>query len=522
MNVTRAPVIAIALALFVVPGSVWAQGTLVESWGPDEEEQPAEADPGEEPGGEEGAKEEEKPEAEVEEDVESGPALSPGGTSVSGQEGEGAVEGGGEDAGQEKAEPVVSASGQVIQHGDILYSGMGAAGLAVIDMTNPAAPVVIETLATKSPVKALQRMDATLLVILDDFTVVPLDITDPRHPVPKDGGPGLAGPAVGPPPEPAAPPIEGKVKKVSKGWVILDVGKVDGVEPGMRFAIYGNESSRTPRAIVTVSKTTKHFSTAPLPARGSAAKGDRVVRTDLTWRMKHWFSPYPEPGYFKIALDFKPIIGAERGAGSWGFLANLELAYKFKAPAEIALVMMPGGFGQSDVGKGGVFEVGAMGGINWRYIGYTWGVGAHLSVAMEDNHVLLLNKMRLGNLDGFHLSFFMTWIVPGKDTDGFRRFLPDSAIFTVDVPVRPKLNLYFELGGGNIATIDADEEGSGWANFILGVRSFLVGNGGAGSLRMSTGIGLGYVWDQTPLDAFDETGGSTWGPLLHLGFDWRM
>ncbi|MBW2263778.1 MAG: hypothetical protein JRG91_17590 [Deltaproteobacteria bacterium] len=427
-----------------------------------------------------------------------------------------------EAAPDEEPATAVSASGQVIQRGDVLYSGMGAAGLAVIDMSNPAAPVVLETLATKSPVKVLQIMDVTLLVILDDFTVIPLDISNPRHPVPKDGGPGLAGPAAGPPPEPAAPVVEGKVKKVSKGWVILDVGKVDGVEPGMRFAIYGKESSRSPRAIVVVSKVTKHLATAPLPPRGSAVVGDRVVGTDLTWRMKHWFSPFPEPGYFKIALDFKPIIGAGRGVGSWGFLTNLELAYKFKAPAEIALVMMPAGFGSSDVGKGGVFEVGAMAGINWRYIGYTWGLGAHLSVAMKDNHVILLNKMRFGNLDGFHLSFFMTWIVPGKETDGFRRFLPDSAIFSVDVPVRPKLNLYFELGGGNIATMDPDEVGSGWANFILGVRSFLVGSGGAGSLRMSTGLGLGYVWDQTPDDAFDQSGGSAWGPILHLGFDWRM
>ena len=524
LYITRAPVKAILVAMLLAPSGALAQGKIVESWGPEEGEEPA----GQEPGADPGAGEEEgegaagegagptTPEAD-EGAPGSGPALHPGGTSVSEPAGEDEGE-----AGVEEKTPVVSDSGQVIQYGDILYSGMGVAGLAVIDMSNPAAPVVIATLPTKSPVKAVQRMDETLLVILDDFTVVPLDISDPRKPVPKDGGPGLAPAPTGPPPEPVAPPVEGKVKKVDKGWVILDVGKVDGVEPGMRFAIYGKESHKTPRAIVTVSKTTKHYATAPLPPRGSAAKGDRVVETDVKWKWKYWASPLSEPGYFKIALDFKPIIGTNRGAGSWGFLSNVELAYKFKAPAEIAVVMMPGAYGQSDVGKGGVFEVGAMGGINWRYIGYTWGVGAHLSVAMEDNHVLLLNRMRLGNLDGFHVSFFFTWIVPTKDTDGFRRFLPDSAIFSVDVPVRPRLNLYFELGGGNLATIDDDEEGSGWANFILGMRTFIVGSGGAGSLRMSTGMGLGYVWDQTPLDAFDERGGSTWGPLLHLGFDWRM
>jgi hypothetical protein len=451
---------------------------------------------------------------------EEGPALAPGEIPAPG-------------AGEEEAEVSegIQASGQSVQRGEILFSSMGAAGLAVIDVSDPASPVVLQTLTTKSPVKVLQLMDDTLLVILDDFTVIPLDVSDPRKPVPKGAAPGApawgppagAGPAeAGPPPEPPAPPIEGKVLKADKGWVVLNVGKNDGVKAGMRFAIYGSESSKHPRAIVTIAKVTPNFSSAPLPPRGDAVKGDSASRTDATWKMKHWFSPHPEPGYLKLRLDFKPIVGAGEGAGTWGFLSNLELAYKFKAPGEIAFVMVPAGYGHSNVGKGAVFEMGAMGGVNWRYIGYTWGVGAHLSKAMKDHRAILLNKLRLGNDDGFHLEFFMTWAVPSDDRNTMQKVLPDTTIFTIDVPVRPKLNLYFELGGGNFATRDRDDEGSGWANFVLGVRTFLMGAGGSGTLILSTGMGLGYVWDQSPDDAVEEVGGSTWGMLLHLGLEWRI
>jgi hypothetical protein len=454
-----------------------------------------------------------------------GPALAPGGTSLSEPDEPAPAEEVEEegvdmdDVGEEEIEEEViasaSASGQVIQHGNIVYSAMGAVGLAVIDVSTPLDPRVIRTIPVEGGVKALQIVDETLVVILEDFTTMPFDISDPASPVPQGKGPGQ-------PSEPAPAPLEGKVGKVKKGWVILDIGREDGVEPGMKFAIYGSESGIYPRAVVTIAEVTDHNASAPLPPRGDAAKGDRAVKTSLTWRSKYWMSPFPEPGYFKMALDFKPIIGVEQGAGSWGFISELELMYKFKAPAELALVLRPGGFAMGDTRrKGGVFEFGAMGGVNHRFIAYTWGVGGHLSVYNEERHVLLLNKIRMGNADGFHVEFFLTWVVPGREGEGMQRILPTTSTFTIDIPIRPKLSLYLQMGGGNLALLADDDEGSGWANFIIGVRSFLRGAGGSGTLILTTGAGLGYVWDHNPRDETPAEGGATWGPLIHLGLDWR-
>jgi hypothetical protein len=102
------------------------------------------------------------------------------------------------------------------------------------------------------------------------------------------------------------------------------------------------------------------------------------------------------------------------------------------------------------------------------------------------------------------------------------KVLPNTALMTMDVPIQPKLNLFVELGGGNLA-LDSDEDrGSGWANFIMGLRTYLKGSGGRGTLILTTGMGLAYVWDQTSLTEFEPEGGSAWGMLLDLGLEWRI
>jgi len=433
----------------------------------------------------------------------SGPALSGGETSVS--------------------VPVEPGS---VRKGDVLYSSMGAAGLAVVDVSDPTSPVVIATFPTPRPIKVVQLMDDTLLVILDDFSVMPLDITDPAHPVPAAAVPGGtvlpsgAGPVeVVPPPE---PDIYGKVKKVSKGWVVLDVGSKDGVEIGMRFSIFSPGKFQA-RAIVEVASLDESEARGPLPPRGAAKVGDEAHETTNVWTTKHFMNPQPDLGWFHVAIDLKPIIGADRGAGEIGFLAGLRAGYQFKAPAEVEAILSPAGFGRSSAGNGGVFDFGVMGGVSVAMVAYTWGIGGHFSIALGERSLLLLNKLRIGSSDGFHFEFFLGWIVPSPRDDGIEKVLPTSASMRMFVPIQSKLDLYVELGGCNLSAEDPERRGSGWASFLMGLRTFVRGGGGSGTVQLLTGMGVGYVWDQTSRDEDEEQrGGSAWGLLLHLGLDWKV
>jgi len=57
----------------------------------------------------------------------------------------------------------------------------------------------------------------------------------------------------------------------------------------------------------------------------------------------------------------------------------------------------------------------------------------------------------------------------------------------------------------------------------MGLRTFVRGGGGSGTVQLLTGMGVGYVWDQTSRDEDEEQrGGSAWGLLLHLGLDWKV
>jgi hypothetical protein len=99
--------------------------------------------------------------------------------------------------------------------------------------------------------------------------------------------------------------------------------------------------------------------------------------------------------------------------------------------------------------------------------------------------------------------------------------MPASGVLTLDVPVSPRLGLYAELGGGNLALAELSARGSGYANFTAGLRTLVKGRSGPDSVILSTGLGLGYVWARTPFNRFTQEGGFTHGLLVHLGIDWK-
>ncbi len=403
--------------------------------------------------------------------------------------------------------------GQIVEHGPVLYATMYGASFYVILAEHPDFPLLVRTVQTGGEVLGMQLKGSVLLVVLENHLIVPYDISDPLRPA--------EGVATEVPGEIKLFGVRAGVEKVESGTVHLDAGEDEGVVEGMLFVIYGSRHPLgAPRAIIEISSVQEHTSAGTLPPLGSAAAGDRAFEAEEAWSAKHWYVPDPEPGYLHVSVDVKPIIGLRRGAGTFGFLSGFGLDYQFRLPVKLGVVLSPAGYGRSDVGNGAVFEFGALLGLSSRLIGIRAGAGAHLSAGQGDRRALILTEIRLGSDESFNLVLVMNWAVPGAYR-GDLEALPSTALVTVNVPVTPRIGLYVEFGGGNLALAEADARGSGWANFVGGLRILARGQSGSGTVVVSTGAGFGYVWDQTPLNRFDQQGGHASGLLLHAGIDWK-
>ncbi len=450
-----------------------------------------------------------------------------------GPAGEGAVDDGGTGdtapapveapAGPTGTEPApAQAPAASVAVGNVIFVARPGEGVMVMDLSDPALPAVVDVLLPGQDVSGLHLVGTTLVAVLADYSVVTWDVSVPLEPVTLAGGQDPVVETSVPDtwePAPEVVPIEGTVTSVDHGWIVLDVGEAQGVVPGMRFAVLG--SYKMPTAIVTVHAVTAGSAMGPLPARGTASVGDRVASTCAEWKTKNWMlDGGGQGGTTQLGLHFSPIVGVGRGADSWGFIGSFELSHVFEKPAKIALLLAPVALGHSPSGVGAVFEFGAMGGLSTRYFEYMFGFGGHLSSALHDDHALLLNSVRIGSVNSLHFRFLFTWILPSPI-----KALPTTTTFGVDLPVTPRTALYVEIGGGNL-THYFDNDGSGWANMLIGLRTMLVGTGGPGTVILSTGLGHGYSWDQRCEDDMGNdipcVGGSTWGPLVSMGLDWRF
>ncbi|MBW2261908.1 MAG: hypothetical protein JRG91_08050 [Deltaproteobacteria bacterium] len=410
-------------------------------------------------------------------------------------------------------EMILESGGQVVENGKVLYATMYGASFYVILMEKPDFPLLVRTVQAQDDVLGMQWKGGVLLVVLANHLIVPYDVSDPLRPV--------AGLPTAVPEEIKLFGVRASVEKVDGGTVHLDAGEREGVTEGMLFVVFGDRRPLgSPRAIIEITHVDEHSSKGTLPPLGSAAVGDRVFEAEKTWSAGHWYLPDPEPGYLHVSIDLKPIIGLRGGAGTFGFLSGLGLDYQFKAPVKLGVVLNPAGYGRSDVGSGAVFELGALLGLSSRLFGIRGGVGAHVSVGHGDHRLLLLGEIRLGNDEGFNLTLVMNWVVPSVYRDAMK-VLPSTTVAALNVPVTPRLSLYVEFGGGNLALGEEEARGSGWANFVGGLRFLARGQSGSGTLAVSTGLGFGYVWAQTPLNRFNQQGGHASGLLLHLGIDWK-
>ncbi len=410
-------------------------------------------------------------------------------------------------------EMIRESGGQIVEHGQVLYATMYGASFYVILVEHPDFPLLVRTVKTEDDVVGMQCKGGVLLVVLANHMIVRYDITNALGPV--------EGPATAVPEEIKLFGVRANVVEAAEGTVRLDAGEGEGVEEGMRFVIFGSRLPLgAPRAIIEITSVGEHSSTGKLPPLGSAAEGDRAYEAEKTWSAKHWYVPDPEPGYLHVSIDMKPIIGLRRGAGTFGFLSGLGIDYQFRLPVKLGLVLSPAGYGRSDVGSGAVFELGALVGLSSRLLGIRGGVGAHVSAGHGDHRLLLLTEIRLGSDESFNLVLVMNWVVPSAYRGGLV-VLPSTAVAAINVPVTPRLALYVEFGGGNLALGEVDARGSGWANFVGGLRFLARGQSGSGAVVVSTGAGFGYVWAQTPLNRFDQQGGYASGLLLHVGIDWK-
>jgi hypothetical protein len=222
----------------------------------------------------------------------------------------------------------------------------------------------------------------------------------------------------------------------------------------------------------------------------------------------NWLLPPVWPGITRLTLDVRSFLPIDELG--YGMITSGSLEHYFRFPLKIGLKLEPLALISHGEGTGVVTELRGSIGYWHNYFELTIDPGAQLAYH-GNQHFSLGYSFRIGSLDGFHLTFHNAYIV---ESDVYHtglkkeKFAFGSAGGEMQFPVHRRANLVVEGGGST-------DYGYG----LIGVRGFVLGAGGPGTLILSAGIGGAYV-DDKPRSGQAEVKG--YGPMLNLGLESRF
>jgi hypothetical protein len=433
------------------------------------------------------------------------------------------------------------------QAGQTLYLALARGGVAVIDLSDPAGPRLVRTIAEgRAITKLLIDGDRLHLIALRE-ELLSFSVTDPRAPVASlttPVGPGAAPGVVRRPlpaePEPTPTPTvaRARVLEVTGGRVIFDGGADAGFEVGQRVRIIAQRLVAKPdlekggfrmvasgdvTAVVAIEELGETRAMAVL-GRGDVAMPSDVVEAtdeDLSERL---FLPPRGPYATRFGFIARPFLGLNNeGRKPVGVLVDLYGTYYLDfIPISVTAEIAPAGFVLGGANAHYPITVQGLGAYytDWFEIGV--GVGALVgnegpcfsrgpggAPECEVNNGLTINQMlRLGPIDGIHV----TW-----NSSVFSR--PDGFVFGVGrgelgVPLSSQLSLFGSGGAGE----------NGWGYGELGVRTFVGGNGAPGTLVLTASLGVVGIFDGPGEEiAFGEIRQEfVVGPSVAFGVEWRL
>ena len=400
---------------------------------------------------------------------------------------------------------------EVVKRGDYLYAALAAGGIDIVDATNPREPSVFGPF-DPTFVAAHLEIDGEVLVASTAARAFRrYDLSNPMQLVAATSGTQAA---------PVESTARGEVKAVRDGVVIIQGGTQQGFELGQDVAIFstrklsakeafakeaGMTTAGEITAVVRLERVEASESLATLGRGDSADPGDTVWATreppSASVAAPHWI-----PFNWRMGTMLRPYLGFN-GGGTHpvGLLADVYLDYYVKeVPLRLEVGLLPFG-----LVAGSTFQHNPLilDGTLAFYSPYLEvGLGGGVSVVATGSQPLTPccntvvgtfdQSARFGALDGFNF----TWhSAIGWAPSGFEVAMASGAI---NIPLATRLTLYFDGGGGE-----------GFAYTDLGLRTYVGGLGGPGTVILTGGIGFASISDD------NET---VQGPSLLLGLELRL
>ena len=461
-----------------------------------------------------------------------------------------------DETGQLQAEWAIEATIQdVLQLDSILYVAGGPQGVLVFDLAAAPKPALLQRIAEGRNVVKLAHNGQSLLVVVADFSALTYSLADPRQPVPtaiplpaggspssiglpRPGAPGLAPPSPITPgqrelilnPEGPRAPQAGWARVTAvRGGSVAIVSSVP-VQVGDRFVVRSQRRvkvsapttehplyapSNRAMGMFVVTQTSGFTASGPLPRGTVAAVGDLAEPSPAPLRAPK-VAPRLWYGMGRFSATVRPVIevsGLDSTISSGlGLLSDVTFEYYFRVPIKLGVQLAPLGLVTGNrVGFSGELRALLAFSSSYFELGLEPGVEVHV---IEQTRFLVGYGMRLGSLDGLNLILHNSYAL---NTSGARLEFA-SITGEINIPVASRFNLYL-TGGGSAY----------WGYGTLGLKYFLRGGGGPGTVILQSALGGAYLSDRCQSSSFSTRTNYCQsakvdgvGPAIALGVDARF
>jgi len=448
---------------------------------------------------------------------------------------------------------------QILRDGLLLYIARGVNGLTIMDISDLSSPEEIATFEQGRDVMGIEKMGDTVLVIISTYELAAIDVSNPKNPkqasalavlgktiesipqVEKEKVPALQ-PEIEKSIQAAEPAAEkdreiklltGKVKDVKAGWVILDIGSRDGVKKDMHFKVLSKKLVKKPdlaaggitkmpsgekTAILVIEQVTESQSGVYLGRGESARPDDIVVLTDEDPRIS-LMAPKGQFGFTRIQAVLRPFFGV--GRLSFGMINDLLISHQFKIPMRVGAYIFPLGFAANGEGTGFPTSIMGIATYSSSYFEIGMGLGGSFSLTQTKAALTINQFIRMGSLEGFHVVASTSFMLKKTDSKGDRdeewgyEVSFGQAGGEINIPLHRRITLSFAGGGGS----------NGWGFGTIGIKTYIRGNGGKGTIIVPSALGYATVFDENCDYSYGNDkceGIYTGGPTFSIGVDYRF
>jgi hypothetical protein len=446
----------------------------------------------------------------------------------------------------------------VLVSGQELYVALGGRGVAVYALDDPAAPRLARTHPSPGGrVIGFHLAGGEVWMEIESVSAVPVTsraATAPSKPERLEKAAADTGKKE---PVPGVSYARRKfgITRMEPGRIEVGAGSADGVQVGDRLSVFHTQPleedaqegfvGRELVAVVEVIAVKEKSALAEL-GRGARVAKDDEVEPAREGHERSTIYPQKLAGIAEVGVNIRPLLKVGTPVGG-GLLSDVYAIYR-GGVYFVGLRMQPLGLGWTD--DGDVISVSALaeGGYDGRAFGVGLGVGlssvnGDMDYMLEESSVASVGRtagdepqesysqrtrnalavsqqVRLGALDGVNLTIYNVIIYRDAKSGADSGFIYGGTSGRGNIPLGTRTSLYAEGGGGVM----------GYGFGALGVSSWLIGNGDAGSLQLSVSAGGAAVWGSREVTQTDSEGQEyttieevmVAGPMVSMGLAYRF